>query len=334
MRVLVALAAICLLFNLQSWGQTDTIKPDPGLFFSDINPFFQHEVNGNLQPQTSFGVSTALMGFKKSFAQKVTGTIIYDVTRTTNFTYPDSIGINGYFEGSKYTAFLKMAEIDWKFTKWGEFGFGQLLNEQYLTIQDKHWGMRYVATTMQEFFRFGNPADFGARLKLMPWKKLTVSLAAMNGEGPFRYQDNESLMQFCGNIEFRPKDFLILKVYGDIQQHPAAYSKPRSAISGFFGFKNKTWTAGAEYSVVLNNSYADNTDLSGISVYGIRKLNEKTAVFARADLLTEYGSVENELFILAGVEYRPVKNLGLAVNVKRNTWLNTTQLCLNAGIRF
>ncbi len=315
-------------------AQSDTAKPDSGVFFADIHTYFQHDLNGNNNPQSAFGLTTAIMGYKKSFSQKVSGIILYDVTRTTNFSYPDTIGINGYFEGSKYTAFLKMAEIDWKFSNWGEIGFGQLLNEQYLTVQDKHWGMRYVATTMQELFRFGMPADFGLRVKLRPIETLILSFTAVNGEGPFKYQDNESNFLYSANVEYSPKDYLIFKLYADYEQHASTLSENRSTISGFVGFKTKKWMAGAEYNMVFNNSFVPESDLSGASVYGSMKVGAKTAVFVRVDYMQEYGNVKSEAFLLAGAEYRPTPNLGFSVNLKRNTWLNTSMICLNAGIRF
>lgn len=328
------LIILLLIAGQKLFSQSDSTKPDQGVFFADIHAFFMSDVNDKITPQTSFGMSTAIMGYKKTFSEKVNATIMYDVTRTTNFMYPDSIGISSYFEGSKYTAFLKMAEIDWKVKPWAEFCIGQLLNEQYLTVQDKHWGFRYVNTTMQEYFRFGNPADFGTRIKLKPIKTLTISLTAVNGEGPFRYQDQESLFQYCVNAEYRPKEHFIFKAYADYQPHATGLSEDRSAVSIFAGYKKGKWMAGAEYDMVNNNSYLDGTDLSGISIYSSFKTGEKTTVFARADYMLKYGNIENEMYYMAGAEYRPVKAFGLSINIKRNTWLDTFIPCLNAGIRF
>jgi len=331
-----AILLICIAFFVISElrAQQDSAKPEPGQFFADIHFFAQSDLNGNLTPKSSFGINTAIMGYKRTFSKTVTGTILYDVTRTTNFIYPDSIGIASYFEGSKYTAFLKMAEIDWKIKPWVELGLGQLLNEQYLTVQDKHWGFRYVNTTMQEYFRFGNPADFGIRMKFFPVKKLMISATVMNGEGPFRYQDGEALFQYCFNAEYRPKEHLIFKVYGDYQPHATGLGKDRSAISIFSGYKKGKWMAGAEYNMILNNAYLEGSDLRGVSLYGSFKTGEKTAVFARADYMLEYGAAENEIYWMAGAEYRPVQALGLALYVKRNSWLNTSVIGLNAGMRF
>lgn len=329
------LSIILSLMAIQNvFSQSDTTKPNPGQFFADIHTFFIYDVNDQMTPKTAFGMNTAIFGYKRSFSQKVNATIMYDVTRTTNFAYPDTIGILSYFEGSKYTAFLKKAEIDWEIKPWAEFCFGQLLNEQYLTVQDKHWGLRYVNTTMQEYFRFGNPADFGARMKFFPTKTLMLSATIVNGEGPFRYQDNESLFQYCFNAEYRPKEHLIFKIYGDYQPHSLAYTHDRSAVSIFVGYKKGKWMAGTEFNMVKNNSYSGNNDLSGFSIFSSYKTGEKTTAFARADYFLEYGNVENEAYFMAGAEYRPVPALGLAISIKRNTWLNTFMPGLNAGIRF
>lgn len=316
------------------YAQQDTSKPEPGLVFADIHFFAQADLNDHTTPSRSFGINTAILGYKRKLSSKITGTLLYDVTRTTSFIYPDSIGISSYYEGSKYTAFLKMAEIDWKIKPWIEINVGQMLNEQYLTVQDKHWGYRYVNTTMQEYFRFGSPADFGARVLIRPTEKITTSLSMVNGEGPLKYQDKDSKFLYSANIEYRPVDFLIFKVYGDIQLHTSPATGDRTVLSAFAGFKSKKGMFGAEYSRVDNSTYTPDSDLSGLSLYGSYKINAKSSLFARADYLSEYGTVNNEMYFMAGAEYRPVDPLGLAMYIKRMTWLNTCIVGLNAGIRF
>ena len=324
-----------IIFVLSANAQKDTInKKDVSKFFAAIHTSFSHDFSENTSPQTVFSLNTALIGYSRIFSEKVDAVIIYDVTRTTNLAFPDTIGITSYFEGSKYTAFLKMAQIRWKISPMFEFFMGQLLNEQYLTLQDKHWGRRYIATTFQEFYRFGMPADFGARLRFIPSEKLKISINAFNGEGPFRYQDNESGFLFAGNIEYHPHKNIILKAYADIQQAPSGFDQNRSALSAFAGFKNEKWIFGLEYNTVINNAYVSASDMSGLSFYGVYKFNEQWAVLSRVDFMTDYFGVENECNILGGMEYRPEKNLGFSINYRRNTWLNTSQIFLNAGLRF
>ncbi len=334
MKSLAAIVFLLLALSFRLFSQPDTIKKDPGQFFADIHTFGQCDLTGRTTPQQSFGINTAILGYKRKLSDKVQGSLLYDVTRTTNFTYPDSIGISSYFEGSKYTAFLKMAEIDWKpLPKLGT-SFGMLLNEQYLTIQDKHWGLRYVSTTMQELFRFGNPADFGIRIKFYPTKKLYISLSAVNGDGPFRHQDIDSKMQYSVNIEYRPNDIVIMKFYTDVQQAPIGYSNPRIVFNGFAGLKNDVWTSGIEYSRVTNNGFDASQHLDALSGYLIRKLGKKLTLFARADYMLSYGSTENEIMVMTGMEFRPVSQLGISADIRRNSWLNTTIIGLRAGMRF
>lgn len=331
----LSILSFLLFAFLFSSAQNDSLKPkDKTKFFADIHTAFSHDFAGNSLPNTAFSLNTAILGYSHSFSDKVSAIIIYDVTRTTNFSYPDTIGITSYFEGSKYTAFLKMAQIQWNIHPNIEFYFGQLLNEQYLTLQDKHWERRYIATTFQEFYRFGMPADFGARVRFSPFENLRISLNALNGEGPFRYQDSESGFLFSTNIEYKPLKNIIVKAYADIQAPPSGYRENRSAVSGFLGYKTEKWIAGLEYNKVFNNSYTLLTDMSGMSFYGVHKFNESWAALARVDYMTEYHGVENEVYVLGGFEYRPIPSLGLSVNYRRNTWLNTSQVFVNAGIRF
>ncbi|MFH2094786.1 MAG: hypothetical protein ABIJ16_03720, partial [Bacteroidota bacterium] len=225
-----------------------TKKEFPGVVFANVYSGFYYTIDGNNTPVTAFNFPTGLLGYTHKLSDNVKGTLIYDVTRTTNFLYTDTSGISNYFEGSKYTAFLKMAQVDWRINKTAEISFGQLLNEQYLTLQDKFWGYRYIAVTFQELNRFGNPADFGARLKFfMLGEKLQYSITAVNGEGPFRYQDNYGKFLISNNIEYAPSKEWIIKIYGDYMMPPSDTMKARIVLSPFVGYKCDKFRVGLEY---------------------------------------------------------------------------------------
>jgi hypothetical protein len=152
-------------------------------------------------------MNTALVGFKKDFSNKATAILIYDVTKTTSdIIVKDSNGTAQnvtYFKGSDYTAFLKQAEVNWKPIKNIELAIGQLLNEQYLTVQDKFWGYRYVAYTFQERYKYGNQADFGFRAAFVN-EKLRISTGIFNGEGPLYKQDSNGWLMYALNAERYP----------------------------------------------------------------------------------------------------------------------------------
>lgn len=315
-------------------AQQDTTKKYQGIFYADIHTAFYHDFNKNTTPGTAFQLSTGILGYKRQLSEKLSGLIIYDVTRTTNFAFPDTIGINNYFEGSKYTAFLKAAEITYKPIKSFSISMGELLSDQYLTTQDRHWAHRYIAFTMQEMYRFGNPADFGVRATYTVFKGFNISAIVVNGEGPFRLQDNNSDFLYATNIEYKPNDKYILKLYGDYHRDPSGKGNNRSTQSFFAGLKQDKWLAGIEFSNVMNNSFVNNQSLQGVSVYGIYSLKDKINLIGRADILSKYANIENGLFWIAGIEYKPAQNVGFTLNFRRNSWNNQSMIYLSSGIRF
>lgn len=325
---------ILLSLAISGVAQQDTTKKYQGIFYADIHTAFYHDFNKNTMPGTAFQLSTGILGYKRQLSEKLNGLIIYDVTRTTNFTFPDTIGIGNYFEGSKYTAFLKAAEITYKPFKTLSLSMGQLLSDQYLTTQDRHWAHRYIAFTMQEMLRFGNPADFGIRATYTVIKGLSVSAIIVNGEGPFRFQDSNSDFLYAANVEYRPNENYILKLYGDYRQDPSDKGNDRITQSFFAGMKKGKWLAGLEFSNVMNHSFVKNQTLQGLSVYGIYSFKEKINFIGRADYLSEYASVKNGLFWLAGIEYKPMQSVGFTLNFRRNTWTNQSMIYLSSGIRF
>ncbi|MGQ9848348.1 MAG: hypothetical protein ACUVQP_12730 [Bacteroidales bacterium] len=180
----------------------NSIKPIKPIVFGSIYPGFVTTLSNKSKPFYAFEMNTALVGFKTDIAHKVNATLIYDVTKTTgDITVTDSNGTTqnvSFFKGSDFTAFLKQAEISWNPTKYIELSIGQLLNEQYLTVQDKFWGYRYVAFTFQEQYKYGYQADFGFRFAFVN-EKLRISANILNGEGPLYKQDDNGRLMYALN---------------------------------------------------------------------------------------------------------------------------------------
>ena len=320
-----------LIISIQTQAQNSTI--DPGKVFGRIYTGYYHFFDEAVQPQSGFGFTTGIIGYTRKLGTNVRATLLYDVTRTTNFSGLDTLG----FEGSKYTAFLKMAQIDWNITDKIGISAGQLLNQQYLTVQDKWWGFRYVCVTYQEKFRYGMPADFGLRLNYKPSEKLSFSLNAVNGEGPFRYQDNQSDFLISLNAEYNPLEHVLLKAYVDMQNQSEVNGAMRNVISLFAGYKaSQDLMFGFEYNQVLNNAFVDGNDLDGISVYASKKVMDKTRILARLDYGKLFSS-QNNYHGLIGIEYEPTQNFAFAVTYRQNDYMlnkNLPQLGLNFGIKF
>ncbi|MBN2682200.1 MAG: hypothetical protein JXR58_06800 [Bacteroidales bacterium] len=338
---LYLLAIVLSFLTFNSIAQDSIVKSENHFIktikvFGNLYAGYYHGLNGKSTPNSAFNMPTALLGVSSEIAKNVKTTLIYDVTRTTNFSYTDTSGISGYFEGSKYTAYLKMAQIDWKIKPFLMLSVGQLLNEQYLTVQDKWWGHRYVDVTFQEKNRFGMPADFGARFTYFYKEKISFSLTAVNGEGPFRYQDDDGKHLISGNLQYNPNKKLMLKFYADIQNSAIPESISRMAFSAFGGYKIEKLMVGAEFNMLNNSNYSSdsNYDYSGLSFYSAYNFKEKVQVFGRYDAMLAHNNPLLKDYLIAGIQYSPAKSYNISINYRNNSGTEEQVIFINFGATF
>jgi hypothetical protein len=325
---LLALCIFLICFTAQmAWAQSSSIipvKPDERYVFGQIYADFRHNFNKDVKPVSAFRFNQGIIGYYHEIAEKVSGKIMLDVTRTTHFySITDSAGnpLNyDYFEGSKYTAYLKMAQIKWDVNDFFTLRFGQLLNTQYLTFQDQFWGFRYVDVTMQEKFRLGMPADFGAQLDFKIGENLLYQVSVVNGEGPFRHQDNEGKFLYSNNIQFSPEEGLTFKLYADYAPDAllSTSSADKSVISFFGGIQKPNYRVGGEYARVNNYGFEKDKNVNAISLMLSFRLIEKSRFLARWDYL-EIESPNDETtsnYLITGIEYEPVEKFTMSVNYR------------------
>ena len=334
---------LILPFLSEAQNSTQIVdKDNTSYVFGQIFSGFYVGLNNNYQPQAAFQFKQGIIGYKHNFKNKVTGLIMLDVTRTTHFTSLSNMSGNviplDYFEGSKYTAYLKMAEIKWDINKHFALRFGQLLNTQYLTFQDKFWGFRYVDVTFQEKYRFGMPADFGIQADYKLDDKLLLQLSVVNGEGPFRYQDMLSKFLYSGNIQYSPVKNFTLKLYMGMESAPdtSVYINARKIASFFTGYKNKKLGVGAEVNYVKDYSFVEGIDKYGFSIYGFFTLTSKITFLGRYDYLYQQFDSSDLInnYYIAGVQYEPVQFLTTSLNFRYYSKNDFPALYLNVGFKF
>jgi opacity protein-like surface antigen len=291
-----------------------------------------------IKPNAGFDVSTALLGYQYKKNETLKFTLIYDVTRTTTgITVTDTSGNQlpvYYFDGSKYTAFLKMAEVKWNFAKNFSLSTGQLLNQQYLTVQDRFWAHRYVAVTMQELYRMAYPADFGMRVEYKDKNKFAFSIGAVNGNGPFYKQDKESLIEYNSNLEIYYIKNLLIKTF--VSLTPSTYDTEKdlkTAFSGFVAYKLNKFKIGAEYSYT-DNVKLTSVDYSGFSIFSMYELTDKWEIFGRYDYVDNSSVVKINNTYIAGVQFQPEKNFFMSINYRFWSSTEVQQLYFNVGVKF
>jgi hypothetical protein len=320
-RLIIVLLILIPFAGISQNSSLKVEKDEKSYVFAQIFTDFHYGLKDTYKPRAAFRFNQGIIGYKHTFSDKLSGIIMYDVTRTTHFTdTTGNIMDYSYFEGSKYTAYLKMAEIKWKINDYFTFRVGQLLSTQYLTFQDKFWGFRYVDVTMQEKFRMGMPADFGAQLDFQYGKKFLNQFSIVNGEGPFRYQDMNSKFLFSNNIQFVPIEKLTLKLYTAYE--PASDTgldiSDKITISAFAGYKIEKYRLGAEYNYVSNYAFKEGAEYHGFSLYGSWSLNERIAFLGRFDHLYRVMAVANKYidYYIVGFQYEPVKTFTTSINFR------------------
>jgi len=82
MKKYLVLLFICFHFIVIA-QKTDTTEINKGKFFSNLYTGFYYK-NSIKDTISGFNMPTALFGYRRTINKKVTGTIIFDVTRTTN----------------------------------------------------------------------------------------------------------------------------------------------------------------------------------------------------------------------------------------------------------
>lgn len=310
--------------------------------WANIFTAYYTTIHGSYQPKSAFEMPTALLGYSATLSDRFKATLIYDVTRTTNaITVTDSLGKPlkvTYNEGSRYTAFLKMAEIRYSPVSFLDLRIGQLLNTQYLTTQDKFWGYRYIYFTFQEVHRYGNPADFGVQVDLKFSGRMLTQLSVTNGDGPFKQQDSEAKFLYSLNLEYYPLKGAIVKVYSDFSPAPQTIPNAfdRSVLSVFAGYKAERYRLAFEYNAVKNYGFTSNSDFWGLSSFISLSVSPKFDVLARYDYINRSApqNLSHEHFLLAGVQYNPIKNLNCSVNLRHLGGSERTSIYFSFGASF
>ncbi len=317
--------------QIDSLSQTKKVE-----LFGNIYPSFYSTYAKNKATYNSFEIYTAQIGTKISINKKIKGIILYNVTKTTSDiqvfdSLHQTITVN-YFKGSDYTAFLKQAEIVWEPAKNWELAFGQILSEQYLTVQDRFWGYRYIAFTLQERYQLGYPADFGLRAAFQ-YNKVRISTTISNGDGPFYKQDARGLLQYALNIEYKPNSKWILKWYGNIYPN---HTKYKLCNTIFAGYKTDTWKIGIEGVEVNNDQWNNQNNYRAFSIYGSYNFVKQWCIIAREDYIIKNSTLNNTSFSIIGVQYEADENLQISVNQRffNNQQQSYWQTYLSAGFKF
>lgn len=186
-------------------------------------------------------------------------------------------------------------------------------------VQEKVWGHRYIAKTVIDEHGMDTSADLGASVNYKATSFMDIDFLIMNGEGYSKPQNDNSYKAGIG-ITFRPWKGLIYRIYSDVIQK----SDAQVMLVNFIGYeiKDKLFF-GLEYDFKINVDYKTDQDIYAFSTFLSYDFNTKFQIFGRYDNVSTniptgedepWGLMEDGSGIIAGVQYRPISQVKLALN--------------------
>ncbi len=279
---------------------------------------YHYDYSEDIQQVSAFELTRVYLGYKYKFDEKFSAKITYDIGKND--------------AGSNHTAFVKIAQLDYKIDSNVKISMGLIGGKQYKD-QENHWGYRYIYKMLQDEHKFGPSADLGINAEFKISKTLMANLFVVNGEGHKNLQDDDGNQRFGMNLIYNPSKKLTTKFYYDT--HPSENSKSLNNIAFFAGYKADTWRIGAEYNKMENGTNyqtaIDHHNLNGLSFYGSYILNNKVEIFARFDeissnILTGQDNSWNHnkdgALMIFGVEYRASKRVKFSINTRNFNYIN------------
>jgi len=320
MKIKLLLAAFLFSFVLGSWAQEKTEEEKPkGKINGKVFMNYHLDTTGDEEQTSAFELTRAYLGYKYKFNDQFSAAILFDAGKNSG--------------GSDYTIFIKNAKIDYQANSWlkltgGIFGLTQF------KVQEKFWGYRYLAKSLEDEYKFGSSADVGFMAAMKLTDGLTLDIFAVNGEGYQKLQDPSGKNRYGVNLIYKPTKNFILKAYYDTMKGIDVDDENENTIVSNIGFfagfiiKDK-FKIGGEYGLLQNGeNYRDpakGKDLKGMSFYSTYTINKRWNVFGRWDNLSSNTlpgemmdwniSKDNSTYI-AGVEFKPIKGVNTSINYR------------------
>lgn len=279
---------------------------------------YNYDFSDDVQQNSAFELKRVYLGYKYKFDEKISAKITYDIGKND--------------AGSNYTAFVKIAQLDYKLSSKVKLSMGMIGGKQF-NDQEKVWGYRYIYKTLQDENKFGSSADLGVNAEIKLSDKLTTNIFALNGEGYKNLQDFDGNQRVGLNLIYAVSDSVNLKFYYDTQE--SANSESLNNIGVFAGYKSENYRIGAEYNKMENGTTyktpIDNHNLNGISIYNRYSVNDKYEIFARYDQIssnvvdgatTSWNYDDDGSLIIIGTQYKANDGVKFSLNGRSFSYEN------------
>ena len=318
-----------IFFGFEIYSQQNKGKVSTRVYWN-----FNKDFSNDALKKNAFEIKRAYFGYEYKISEKISSKVTFDVGKNNS--------------GSDYTAFLKIAQLDWKVKNNFKLSLGMIGNKQF-KYQESIWGYRYMYKTFQDENKFGSSADLGVNAEIKLSEKIDLNLFALNGEGYKNVQDDNGFIKIGGNLIYVFNNGLSAKIYYDSQSSVDNFNLVNTGY--FIGYEKKNTRVGLEYNEMLNGkTYKDpfsDHNLSGFSGYVSQNLSKNSNIFFRYDSLESnilsgnsdpWNSGKDGKLMILGYEHVVTKGFKLNLNYRNynytdNSINNKSMVFINAEIK-
>ena len=295
---------------------------------------FNKDFTKDAPRKNAFDIKRAYFGYEYRINDNISSKVTFDVGKNSS--------------GSDHTAFLKIAQLDWKIKNNLKLSIGMIGNKQF-KFQESIWGYRYMYKTFQDENKFGSSADLGVNAEIKLSEKINLNLFALNGEGYKNVQDDNGFIKIGGNLIYEFDNGFSAKIYYDSQPSIENFNLVNTGY--FIGYEKEKTRIGLEYNEMLNGkTYKDPSkdhSLSGFSGYISQTLSKNATIFFRYDSLGSnilsgsldaWNSGKDGNLMILGFEHVVIKGFKLNLNYRNynyndNSINNKSMVFINAEIK-
>jgi hypothetical protein len=246
-------------------------------------------------------------------------------------------------DGSR-SVFIKAANLRWKnIFKNSDLVMGQMPTSTFATISEPIWGYRSLEKTSMDMRKIGGSNDVGVSLQGKFNDKGDYGYNLMIGDGSGAKPETDKFKKKYADIWAKFMDQKITLDFGGDNEiaQTTPYKKSKTTIKGFAAYQTPQFTIGLEVFSQLqkNNTVLTqpvpstvkdtvNAAASGLSIFAKGVISSKVGWVLRYDhynpdnkfnandvYAASYSGSFTENFILAGLDFQPIKTVHIMPNI-------------------
>ena len=280
---------------------------------------YHNDFTKEITKKSAFELKRVYLGYKHNFSKDISTKVTYDIGASSS--------------ASAYTAYVKIAQLDWELSPKLKLSMGLIGNKQF-NDQESLWGYRYAHKGFLNEFQFGASADLGINSEFIINPKLKVNLFVLNGEGYKESQDDDGFQRIGTSFIYTISNKVFGKIYFD--SHPNKDAKATTNSSIFLGYINNNFKLGVEYGKIKNGrtykNAEDGHERDGYSAFAIKSLKNNFEIYARYDSISSniisgqsipWNNNNDGSLLMFGTQYQAVKGVKFNLNYRLFNFDNT-----------